>query len=63
MIKRPVIKHVAMLMAVGLLSACASDDEPVKPHVSTTIGINSNGVNVGTSVGLSHGPLSIGLSL
>lgn len=46
-----------------LLMGCGHDEEAVKPHLSTTVGITPSGVNVGTSAGLRYGPLSLGLSL
>ncbi|WP_299689030.1 hypothetical protein [uncultured Tateyamaria sp.] len=57
-----------MIRAVALLSflalaACGADGEPVQPDASIGIGIGSGGVHAGGTIGVSSGPLRIGVSL
>ena len=57
-----------MLRALTLLTllavaACGVDGEPVQPDASLGIGIGNGGVRVGGTVGVSSGPLRVGVSV
>ncbi len=55
--------RIAGVLAVLALAGCGVDGEPVQPSVSTTIGVNSNGVNASTGVAVTKGPISVGVGL
>lgn len=56
---------IRVLCVVSLLglAACGVDGEPVQPHGGVNIGVGSNGAHAGGTVGVSRGPLSVGVSL
>ncbi len=55
--------RVMSVLAILALAACGADGEPVQPDASIAIGVGSNGVNVGGTVGVNRGPLRLGVSL
>lgn len=57
-----IIRAFAVLSLLAL-AACGADGEPVQPDASIGIGIGSGGVHAGGSVGISRGPLRVGVSL
>lgn len=55
--------RILSVMSLLALAACGADGEPVQPHGGVSIGVGSNGVSAGGVVGVSRGPLSVGVSL
>ncbi|MEP3846220.1 MAG: hypothetical protein ABJM43_12860 [Paracoccaceae bacterium] len=55
------MKRSIALLAFLTLTACGADGEPVKPTANLNIGVGSNGVHTGASIGLRKGPLGISL--
>jgi hypothetical protein len=55
--------RVLSILSLLAVAACGADGEPVQPHGGINIGIGSNGVSAGGVVGVSRGPLSVGVSL
>jgi len=51
------------VLALLALAACGADGEPVQPDASIAVGVGSNGVKVGGTVGVNRGPLRLGVSL
>lgn len=43
------------------LAACGVDGEPVQPNATGTVKVTNNGVKLGGSLGVTQGPLTIGL--
>lgn len=56
------IRALALLACLAL-AACGADGEPTQPDASIAIGITPDGVSAGGSIGISRGPLRVGLSL
>jgi hypothetical protein len=56
------MKKVIVLSAL-LLAACGVDGEPVQPTGGVKVTLSTSGVGLGANVGLSKGPLRIGLGL
>jgi hypothetical protein len=56
------MKMVIVLSAL-LLAACGVDGEPVQPTGGVKVTLSTSGVGLGANVGLSKGPLRIGLGL
>lgn len=52
-----------IVSAALMLAACGVDGEPVQPTGGVNVTLNSNGVGLGANLGLSKGPLTIGLGL
>jgi ABC-type nitrate/sulfonate/bicarbonate transport system substrate-binding protein len=59
------ILSVVAVLAVALLAlaGCGADGEPVQPSANLNVGIGPNGVNTGATVGLTRGPLRVGVGL
>jgi len=51
------------VLALLAVAACGADGEPVQPHGSINIGVGSGGVHAGGTVGVSRGPLSVGVGV
>ena len=56
------IRAVAFIALLSL-AACGADGEPVEPDATIGIGIGSDGVHAGGTIGISRGPLRVGVSL
>ena len=56
---------IRVLCVFGLLGlvACGADGEPVQPSANISIGVGSGGVHAGGSIGVSRGPLSVGVGV
>ncbi len=55
-----------IIVTLGLalaLAACGADGEPITPSVNTSLSVGSGGVSTSTSIGVSRGPVSIGITL
>ena len=55
--------RILSVLSLLALVACGADGEPVQPHAGVNIGIGASGVHAGGTVGVSRGPLSVGVSL
>ncbi|MEL6452557.1 MAG: hypothetical protein AAFQ19_14970 [Pseudomonadota bacterium] len=55
--------RAATVLALLALAACGADGEPVQPNAGLSIGIGSGGVHVGGTVGVTKGPLSVGVGV
>ena len=58
--KLGILPIVALL---ALLAACGADGDPVRPSISTTVGVGSSGVHTSTSVSASKGNVSVAVGL
>lgn len=56
------IRILSVLALLGLV-ACGADGEPVQPSANLNIGIGPGGVHTGASVGVSKGPLRLGVGI
>lgn len=57
------MKHAFALAALLAVTACGIDGEPERP-VSTNVGISvGSGGHVGGSIGVSRGPVSVGVGI
>ena len=58
------MKRIAlMIVAVAALSACGADGAPFTPNAGIGIGVGTNGITTGASVGASNGTVSIGVGI
>ena len=57
------MKLTGFLLVLVALAACGADGEPIRPTVSTSISVGTNGVNAGASVSASTGPVSVSVGL
>ena len=53
------MKRLALILTVAALAACGADGAPLTPNASVGIGVGSNGVTTGASVGASNGTVSV----
>lgn len=52
-----------MFLSVLALAACGADGAPVRPQVSSTVSVGSDGVSSATSVTVGRGPVTVGVGL
>ena len=57
------MKRVFCLFALLGVAACGVDGEPVQPTANIAIGVGSGGVHAGGSIGVSSGPLTVGVGV
>lgn len=55
--------RILCLLSLLTVAACGVDGEPLEPHGSVAIGVGSGGVHAGGTIGVSRGPLSVGVSV
>ncbi len=55
------MKRLALILTLAALAACGADGPPLTPNASVGIGVGSNGVTTGASVGASNGTVSVGI--
>ncbi len=60
---KPVMKPFAVLVVLGLLAACGADGDPVRPSMTTHVGVGSSGVHSSTSISATTGNVSLTLGL
>lgn len=53
----------AMLLGVLMLAACGVDGEPMQPAGGVNVSLSPSGVGLGANMGLTSGPLQVGLGL
>jgi hypothetical protein len=56
------MKKLMVLVAL-LVAACGVDGEPVQPSGGVNVSLSPSGVGLGANVGLTKGPLRVGLGL
>ena len=57
------MKRALCVLALLSTAACGIDGEPVRPTANVGIGIGSGGVHAGGTIGVSRGPLSVGVGI
>lgn len=57
------MRIIAVLMALGLVSACGADGPPIRPAMTTTIGIGNNGVHGHTHASATRGNVTVGVGV
>ena len=57
------IARAFAILSLFALVACGADGEPVQPDAAIGIGIGSDGVHAGGTIGVSRGPLRVGVSI
>ncbi len=53
----------AGLTLLAFLAGCGADGEPITPTLGANVNIGPGGVSTSATVGVSNGPVSIGISL
>ncbi len=57
------MKRAFCLIALLTLTACGIDGEPLRPTGGVGINIGSGGVSAGGTIGVSQGPLRVGVGI
>ena len=57
------MKYLMTLPLLLALAACGADGDPIRPSMSTTIGIGDSGIHGSTSVSASKGNVSVTVGL
>ncbi len=57
------MRILTILMALCGLSACGADGEPIRPSMTTTVGVGSSGTHVSTHASASRGNWTLGVGL
>ncbi|WP_299848263.1 hypothetical protein [uncultured Roseovarius sp.] len=57
------MRVVVFLMTFGALTACGADGEPIRPSLSTTVGVGSSGTHVRTHASAGRGNWNVGVGL
>ena len=57
------IRISAALAMLTLLAACGADGDPIRPSLNSTLSVTPSGVSLGTSLGVSKGPVSLAVAL
>jgi hypothetical protein len=52
-----------VVLAAMLLAACGVDGEPVQPSGGVNVSLSPSGTSLGANLGLSKGPLTVGVGL
>jgi hypothetical protein len=55
------MKRIALIISVVALAACGADGAPFTPNASVGMGVGTNGVTKGGSLGASNGTVSVGV--
>ena len=55
------MKRIALMLTIVALAACGADGAPFTPNASVGVGVGSNGVTTGGSLGASNGTVSVGV--
>ncbi len=55
------MRIVAALLGLLALAACGADGDPVRPTAAVEVGFGSDGADIGGVVGVSDGPVSVGI--
>lgn len=57
------MRRIALILIVAALAACGADGPPFTPNASIGIGLGTNGLTTGASVGASNGTVSVGVGV
>ena len=57
------MKYLMTLPLLLALAACGADGDPIRPSMSTTIGIGDSGIHGSTSVSATKGNVSVTVGL
>ena len=57
------MRMIAVLIALSVVSACGADGPPIRPAVTTTVGVGSSGTHALTHVTASRGKWSVGVGV
>lgn len=57
------MKRIALMIALGALTACGADGDPLQPNANLGLSIGPNGVSPNASVGATTGNVTVGLNL
>ncbi len=57
------MRRIALILIVAALAACGADGAPFTPKASIGIGLGTNGLTTGASVGASNGTVSVGVGV
>ena len=57
------MKRALCVLALMGIAACGVDGEPVRPTANVGVAIGSGGVQTGGTIGVSRGPLSVGVGI
>lgn len=57
------MRVLAILLSLGVLAGCGADGEPIRPSVTTTVGVGTNGTHASTHVSASRGKWTLGVGL
>lgn len=56
------IRIFSVIAVLGLV-ACGVDGEPLQPSANLNVGVGSGGVYTGGTIGVSQGPISVGIGV
>lgn len=57
------MKQIGFMILLATLAGCGVDGEPIRPSMTTYIGVGGSGTHVGTQVSVSKGNMTIGVGL
>jgi len=57
------MRTITAIILTLTLAACGADGEPIKPTAKTNVNLSSNGIGVGTNLGLRKGPFAVNVGL
>lgn len=57
------MRIVVALLTLSALTGCGADGEPIRPSVTTTVGVGSSGTHASTHVSASRGAWTLGVGL
>ena len=57
------MKRIALILTIAALAGCGANGAPFTPNASVGVGVGSNGVTTGASVGASNGTVSVGVGI
>ena len=53
--------RAALIVSLFAVAACGADGEPVRPSVSTTVSVGTDGIKTSTGVTVRKGPVTVGV--
>jgi len=56
------IRITTVIALLGLV-ACGVDGEPLQPSANLNVGVGTDGIYTGGTIGLSQGPISVGVGV
>lgn len=56
-------KLICLMAALMVLASCGAEGEPIRPNFGVGVNVSGSGVHVGSSVGVSKGPVSVSVGL